>query len=88
MVEQVATGTVVSARELATMSGESVPIPDPQRLIHLQFRRFAGCPICNTHLQSIARRHEDITGRLYRTWEHAELYHLHSLASLRKSLKE
>jgi len=61
MVEQVATGTVVSARELATMSGESVPIPDPQRLIHLQFRRFAGCPICNTHLQSIARRHEDIT---------------------------
>ncbi len=34
------------------------------------------------------RRHEDITGRLYRTWEHAELYHLNSLASLRKSLKE
>ena len=33
------------------------------------------------------RRHEDISGRLYRTWHHAELYHLNSLASLRRSLK-
>jgi hypothetical protein len=32
------------------------------------------------------RRHQDINGRLYRTWKHAELYHLHSLAELRKSL--
>lgn len=34
------------------------------------------------------RRHEDITGRLYRTWRHAELYHLNSLAELRKALAE
>ncbi|HXR03237.1 MAG TPA: hypothetical protein VN836_00840 [Verrucomicrobiae bacterium] len=34
------------------------------------------------------RRHEDVEGRLYRTWRHAELYHLHSLAVLRKSLLE
>jgi len=32
------------------------------------------------------RRHEDIKGRLYRTWRHAELYHLHSLGELRRSL--
>lgn len=32
------------------------------------------------------RRHEDVNGRLYRTWRHAELYHLGSLAELRKSL--
>jgi hypothetical protein len=32
------------------------------------------------------RRHEEIEGRLYRTWRHAELYHLNSLAQLRKSL--
>jgi hypothetical protein len=31
-------------------------------------------------------RYEDITGRLYRTWSHAELYHLHCIASLRRSL--
>lgn len=34
------------------------------------------------------RRHEDITGRLYRSWRHAELYHLHSLAALRRTLAE
>lgn len=34
------------------------------------------------------RRHEDVTGRLYRSWEHAELYHLHSLGQLRKTLVE
>jgi hypothetical protein len=32
------------------------------------------------------RRHEDVQGRLYRTWQHAELYHLDSLAALRRSL--
>ncbi|MDP8982268.1 MAG: hypothetical protein M3O35_16945 [Acidobacteriota bacterium] len=34
------------------------------------------------------RRHEDITSRLYRTWFHAELYHLNSLAALRRSLAD
>jgi hypothetical protein len=32
------------------------------------------------------RRHSDVTSRLYRTWRHAELYHLDSLAALRKAL--
>jgi hypothetical protein len=36
--------------------------------------------------QILPTRHEDITSRLYRTWNHAELYHLHSLGALRKSL--
>jgi peroxiredoxin len=49
-------GSVVSARELTSVSGDTVPIPDPDQLVHLQFRRFAGCPICNVHLQSIVRR--------------------------------
>jgi len=53
-------GSVVAARELIGVSGEAVPIPDPDRLVHLQFRRFAGCPICNVHLQSIVRRHDEI----------------------------
>jgi hypothetical protein len=34
------------------------------------------------------RRHEDIRSRLYRTWEHAELYHLHSLVELRRALDQ
>jgi hypothetical protein len=35
-----------------------------------------------------ARRHEDINSRLYRTWQHAELYHWNSLSALRKSFSE
>lgn len=27
-----------------------------ERLLHLQFRRFAGCPICSVHLGAIAQR--------------------------------
>ncbi|WP_428340514.1 peroxiredoxin-like family protein [Mycobacterium sp.] len=53
-------GTVIQTRELTTISGDTLQIPDPQWLTHLQFRRFAGCPICNTHLQSIVARHDDI----------------------------
>jgi len=34
----------------------------------------------------LPRRHEDVKGRLYRTWEHVELYHLNSLAALRQTL--
>jgi alkyl-hydroperoxide reductase/thiol specific antioxidant family protein len=51
---------VLYHRELVTIHGEPVQIPEPQRLMHLQFRRYAGCPVCNLHLRSIARRHEEI----------------------------
>lgn len=56
----VGAGSVVAPRELVSVSGDAIPIPDPDQLVHLQFRRFAGCPICNVHLQSIVRRHDDI----------------------------
>ena len=36
-------------------------VPDSEKLVHLQFRRFAGCPICNVHLQSVIRRRDEIT---------------------------
>jgi peroxiredoxin len=57
---EIRTGSVITARELTGVTGEAVPIPDRDRLVHLQFRRFAGCPICNVHLQSIVRRHDEI----------------------------
>jgi peroxiredoxin len=50
----------VPARTLVTVSGGRVPVPDPDRLVHLQFRRFAGCPVCNLHLRSIVTRLPDI----------------------------
>jgi peroxiredoxin len=55
-------GGTIAPRELTTIRGGTVPLPDPTpgRLVHLQFRRFAGCPICNLHLRSVAARHDEI----------------------------
>jgi AhpC/TSA antioxidant enzyme len=50
----------VPARTLDTVAGAHVPVPHPDRLVHLQFRRFAGCPVCNLHLRSIVNRLEEI----------------------------
>ncbi|MER6946958.1 peroxiredoxin-like family protein [Nonomuraea sp. NPDC000554] len=53
-------GFLLTPRELTQLSGPPVAIPDGDRLIHLQFRRFAGCPVCNLHLRSVVRRHAEI----------------------------
>lgn len=50
-----APGDAVAPRRLATIDGGDVPVPDPSGVVHLQFRRFAGCPVCNLHLRSMAR---------------------------------
>jgi peroxiredoxin len=50
----------IARRTVAGVSTESISIPDSDRLVHLQFRRFAGCPVCNLHLQSFRRRHTEI----------------------------
>jgi hypothetical protein len=50
----------VATRELMPVTGPPIAMPDPDRLIHLQFRRFAGCPVCNLHLRSLIRRRDDI----------------------------
>jgi hypothetical protein len=43
-----------------TINGEPAPVPDAGRLVHLQFRRYAGCPVCNLHLRSFAARHDEL----------------------------
>jgi peroxiredoxin len=53
-------GFTVTERHLVTVSGDRVAVPDPERLVHLQFRRFAGCPVCHLHLRSVVRRHAEI----------------------------
>jgi peroxiredoxin len=53
-------GTVLPPRSLPSVTGPAAALPDPERLVHLQFRRFAGCPVCNLHLQSVIRRHAEI----------------------------
>jgi peroxiredoxin len=44
-----------------TIRGVPVAIPDPSSgFVHLQFRRFAGCPVCNFHLHTLRKRLADI----------------------------
>ena len=60
MAKKLKLGDIVPTRLLETVSGAAVAVPDPLRLVHLQFRRFAGCPICNLHLRSFAQRLSEI----------------------------
>ena len=50
----------VAPRQLVTVRGGPVYLPDPDRLVHLQFRRFAGCPVCNLHLRSFVHRQREV----------------------------
>ncbi|MEW2480778.1 peroxiredoxin-like family protein [Mycobacterium sp. NPDC049093] len=52
--------TTIGRYQFRSVTGEHIPVPDPSDLVHLQFRRFAGCPICNLHLQSFVARHAEI----------------------------
>jgi peroxiredoxin len=54
-------GDKVTARTLTTIEGAAVALPATDRLVHLQFRRFAGCPICSLHMHEVAARHHEIT---------------------------
>lgn len=53
-------GDVVPAKTLESVTGGAIKIPDPDRLVHLQFRRFVDCPICNTHVAELRRRVREI----------------------------
>src|SRR5436309_2444721 len=59
--EKARVGDAFPTLELTATSGDYVTIPDPAgNFVHLQLRRFAGCPICNLHLRSIVTRHDQI----------------------------
>ena len=54
-------GDAFPTLDLTATSGELVTIPDPAGdFVHLQLRRFAGCPAGNLHLRSIVTRHDEI----------------------------
>ena len=53
-------GDILPATTLESVTGESIKLPDPDRLVHLQFRRFVDCPICNTHIADVRRRAREI----------------------------
>src|SRR5262245_36152730 len=53
-------GDIVPARTLESVTGEPIKLPDPNCLVHLQFRRFVDCPICNTHIAELRGRAREI----------------------------
>ena len=53
-------GEIVPATTLESVTGEPIKLPDPDRLVDLQFRRFMDCPICNTHIAEVRRRAREI----------------------------
>jgi peroxiredoxin len=57
---RLAAGRHVPSHSLTSMTGARVTVPDADQLVHLQLRRFAGCPICNLHLRCVSARSEEI----------------------------
>ena len=53
-------GAVLKPLTLESIDGSMVSIPHTTQLTHLQFRRFAGCPMCNLHIQSFINRHNEL----------------------------
>lgn len=58
--KRIQAGTVLDTQRLVTIHSEQISIPDARWLVHLQFRRFAGCPVCDLHLNSMVKRHREI----------------------------
>lgn len=54
------TDDIISRISLESIEGLSLSIPHATQLTHLQFRRFAGCPMCNLHIQSFINRHAEL----------------------------
>lgn len=46
---------------LTTITNERVNLIKTPGLVHIQFRRFSGCPICNLHLRQFSRKLDDLT---------------------------
>jgi peroxiredoxin len=53
-------GDKIDARALGTISESEIAVPAADGTVHLQFRRFAGCPICTLHMHELAQRHDEI----------------------------
>lgn len=57
--EKLTPGKRVAPFTVETLSHGAFRVPDAQ-VVHLQFRRYAGCPICNSHLRSFRLRHDEL----------------------------
>lgn len=53
-------GIPVPLKMFATVHGGIVDIAFDPRPTHIQFRRFAGCPVCSLHLRGFVRRRREM----------------------------
>ncbi len=53
-------GDMLPTTVMEAVTREAINLPDAERLVHLQFRRFVDCPICNTHIAEFRRRAREI----------------------------
>ncbi len=53
-------GDLLPITAMKAVTGEDIRLPHPQRLLHVQFRRFVDCPICNTHIAEFKKRAREI----------------------------
>ena len=66
-MSRLAAGDLAPPIDATSIRGDGVRIPNPSAgIVHLQFRRFAGCPICNLHLRELAAHADDIRARAIR----------------------
>jgi AhpC/TSA antioxidant enzyme len=56
---QLMVGDTITPREMVTLHGP-LRLPDELEMVHLQLRRFAGCPVCNLHLRSFVLRKSEV----------------------------
>jgi hypothetical protein len=49
-------GDMFPTTVMEAVIGEAISLPDPDCLVHLQFRRFVDWPICNTHIAEFRKR--------------------------------
>lgn len=59
-MRRIMVGDIIEHRTIETLHASHVEIPHPMHLTHLQFRRFAGCPMCSLHIHSFVQRNDEL----------------------------
>jgi peroxiredoxin len=53
-------GDTVRLDDFTTIDGATVTPPGVGQVVHIQFRRFAGCPVCNLHLRGFVQHRTEL----------------------------
>ena len=62
-MHKIKVGDIIRARSIRAVHSSEVFIPAEKRTTHLQFRRYAACPVCNLHLRDFVKRHGELVAQ-------------------------